>query len=292
LLAEGKQIVTAITRADSEGSVPASVVAKKVDYSSHSSLVEALKGQDALIITLSVMAPRDQQSKLIEAAAEAGVPWIMPNEWGSDTAHPVLLRNPTNAGKTAAYSQIEKLGKSNYIAFVNNQWWEWSLGGGYYGIDIPNRKAKLWDDGTAKTVTTTWPRVGEAVAKLLALPVSGGSQCLNDFKNKHVYASSFYLSQREMLDAVQRSTGTTDQDWEITNEPAVAAYENALEEFKKGNYGSVQTIIYAGNFVPGGGNDYVNTKDTLNKLLNLPQEDLDEATKRAVEYSREHKAMH
>lgn len=291
MVAEGKQTVTALTRADSKGSVPAGVLSKQVDYSSHSSLVEALKGQEALIITMAVMAPRDQQSKLVEAAAEAGVSWILPNEWGSDTSHPTILQNPVNAGKTAMYSQIEKHGM-NWIAFVNNQWWEWSLGGGYYGIDIPNRKVKFWDDGTATTVTTTWPRVGEGVAKLLALPISGSSPCLNDFKNQHAYVSSFYLSQREMLDAVQRETSTTDKDWEIAKEPVVAAYDQAREDFKNGNFRAAQTIIYAGNFIPNGGNDYIHTKETLNKLLSLPQEDLQEAAKRAVQYSKEHKPVY
>lgn len=292
LIKEGKHNITAITRADNSNNLPTGVFAKKVDYSVQSSLVDALKGQDVLIITMAVMAPRETQSKLIEAAAEAGVPWVMPNEWGSDTIHPAFLQKRHNAGKLQAIEQIEKLGKSNWIGLVCNQWWEWSLGGAYYGIDTENRKAKFYDDGKAKTTTTTWPRVGYAVAKLLSLPVSGSSPSLQDFKNKHVYVSSFYLSQREMLDAVQRNTGTTDRDWEITSEPAVPALNNALEELDKGNFLAMPVVVYAGNFVPNGGNDFVLTKQTLNKLLGFPEEDLDEATKRAIEYSKVHKPIH
>lgn len=291
MIAEGNHIVTAITRADNNTILPPDIATKRVDYSVQSSLVEALKGQDVLIITMAVMAPPDTQNKLIEAAAEAGVQWILPNEWGSDTTHPAILRNPITTARIKTHEYIEKLGKSNWIGIVNNQWWEWSLGGGYYGIDITNQKAKFYDDGIAKTVTTTWKRVGFAVTKLLSLPIVG-ELSLQDFKNKNVYISSFYLSQREMLDAVQRNTGTTDDDWEITSESVEQVIEKAYEEFKRGDFRALVKMIYGGNFIPNGGNDYILTKETLNKKLGFLDEDLDEATKRAIEYSKVHKSIH
>lgn len=55
---------------------------KSVDYNNHASLVEGLKGQDALIITMATTAPKDTQQKLVAAAKDAGVQWIVPNEWG------------------------------------------------------------------------------------------------------------------------------------------------------------------------------------------------------------------
>lgn len=250
-----------------------------------------MKGQDILIITMAIAAPRDQQNKLIEAAAEANVSWILPNEWGSDTAHPAIQRNPTVARKLSVPKDIEKLGKSNWIGVVNNQWYEWSVGVGSlgYGIDVPNKKAQFYDDGNMKTVTTTWPRVGEAVAKLISLPVSGASPSLNDFKNQRVYISSFFLSQREMLDAAQRSTGTTDKDWEITKVSPEAIYEKGVEEIKRGNFQAASTVIYAGNFIPNGGNDYIHHKRTLNQIFGLTEEDLDKATKDAIEFSKDFK---
>jgi len=85
LLKTGQHTVTAITRADSQSKLPEGVKVKKVDYSDPSSLVEALKGQDALVITLSGYTPPDTQSKLIQAASDAGVSWVLPNEWSPDT---------------------------------------------------------------------------------------------------------------------------------------------------------------------------------------------------------------
>lgn len=75
LLATGKHNVTAITRADSKSKLPDGVKVVTVDYEDPKTLVEALKGQDALVITLSVFAHKEQD-KLIQAAGEAGVHWL------------------------------------------------------------------------------------------------------------------------------------------------------------------------------------------------------------------------
>ena len=84
LLKTGKHTVTAITRADSKSQLPDGVRAAKVDYEDQNSLVDALKGQQALVITMNAMAVKTTVGKLIEAAATAGVEWIMPNEYAPD----------------------------------------------------------------------------------------------------------------------------------------------------------------------------------------------------------------
>lgn len=65
----------------------------RVDYSRPETLVTALRGHDALVITLSGFSPKDTEQKLIEAAGEAGVEWILPNEWAPDTANEALVRD-------------------------------------------------------------------------------------------------------------------------------------------------------------------------------------------------------
>lgn len=54
LIEQGKHQITAITRASSNAVIPAGVHStKKVDYDSPSSLVDALRGRDALIVTMA-----------------------------------------------------------------------------------------------------------------------------------------------------------------------------------------------------------------------------------------------
>ena len=93
LLKTGKHTVTAISRADSTSKLPEGVITKKVDYSKPETLVDALRGQDALVVTLSGFTPQETVDTILNAAGEAGVPWILPNEWSPDTANEDLVKD-------------------------------------------------------------------------------------------------------------------------------------------------------------------------------------------------------
>ena len=93
LLKTGKHTVTAITRAGGQSNLPEGLNAKEVDYSKPETLVEALKDQDALVITLSGYAPKDTETQLVRAAGAAGVPWILPNDWSPDSTNEALLKD-------------------------------------------------------------------------------------------------------------------------------------------------------------------------------------------------------
>lgn len=93
LLTTGKHTITALTRIDSKSKLPEGVISKVIDYEKPETLVDALKGQDALVITLSGFTPKEVQIKLIEAAGAAGVSWILPNEWSPDTANEALVKD-------------------------------------------------------------------------------------------------------------------------------------------------------------------------------------------------------
>ncbi|KAK9234763.1 hypothetical protein V1525DRAFT_391124 [Lipomyces kononenkoae] len=81
----GKHTVTALTRAGGQSKLPEGLQPVYVNYDDEVSLVSALEGQEFLIITLSVMAPPDTQSKLVQAAATGGIKYVMPNTSGVST---------------------------------------------------------------------------------------------------------------------------------------------------------------------------------------------------------------
>lgn len=91
-LKTGKHAITALTRADSKSQLSEGVTVKHIDYDQPTTIVDALRGQDALVITLSGAAG-DAQEKLIRAAAAAQVPWILPNEWSPDSANEELVKD-------------------------------------------------------------------------------------------------------------------------------------------------------------------------------------------------------
>ncbi|KAL9095445.1 MAG: hypothetical protein Q9165_002316 [Trypethelium subeluteriae] len=292
LVKAGKFKVTAITRADSSSQLPPHVETKKVDYNDQSSLVSALQGQDALVITLGVMA-LDAEPKLVDAAAAAGVPWILPNVWSPDMDNESLSKETLVGDKIQATKQhILKLGKSNFISVSTGFWYEYSLAiPAAYGFDFKDKTVTLFDEGTTKIQTSTWPQVGRAVASILSLKIapdgaSDNSPNLEQYKNKYIYTNSFTISQRDILDSVLRVTKTQESDWKIEKEPSHQRYAAGMQALQTGDPTAFAKILYSRVFFPDGSGNIEDTKGLANGLLNLPKENLDEYTEVAIERSK------
>ncbi|KAJ5483716.1 hypothetical protein N7530_002962 [Penicillium desertorum] len=157
LLKTGRHAVTALTRADSRSKLPDGVIVKPIDYNKPETIVEGLKGQDALVIALSELAPYGVDLALIQAADDAGVPWISPNEWAPDTANEELVKDVVVFQSMGPVRKaISDLGKSSYIAVSTGFWYEWSLAiPSAFGIDFAKRAMTLFDEGEAKISTST-----------------------------------------------------------------------------------------------------------------------------------------
>lgn len=274
-----------MTRAGSQRTLPAGVKIAEVNYDDEASLVSAFQGQQFLVITLSVRAPPDTHSKLVKAAAKADVPYVMPNIYGLDKENKLLAEESLiGATYVKHIAELESLGAS-YIAMTCGFWYEWSLALGepWFGFDIKERKVTFFDDGNTRTNVSTWQQCGRALAALLSLPESGASPAISQWKNQTLYIASFRVSQRDMLDSLHRVTGTTDKDWKITYEPTSQRYKNGIDEMQKGAMTGFAKAMYSRSFFPNGDGDYESSRGLANDLIGLPKENLDEATKRAVE---------
>ncbi|KAK9249031.1 hypothetical protein V1506DRAFT_550960 [Lipomyces tetrasporus] len=164
-----------------------------------------------LIITMSVAAPSDNISKLVRAAAKAGVPYVLPNWFGHDAANSTLI-----------CTEIESLGISSYLLLVCNFWYEFSLGGRPDGFDFKKRSFVLFDDGNTDRSPT-----------------------LSQFRDGSIYISSFRLSQRDMFESVKRGTGTTDADWTITHESAEQCWKDGQAALQQGNMNAFTKMLYS-----------------------------------------------
>lgn len=160
LINTGKHRVTAITRPDSTGKLPEGIHdVKHVNYDSRTSIADALEGQDVLIITMSRTAPSESQKRLVDAAVEAGVKWILPNDWGVDPLHPSLGRKFAITGHLLdMHDYIEKVGagKTHWIGATCGFWYEFSLAGteARYGFDFEKKEVTLYDEGEVKVCRT------------------------------------------------------------------------------------------------------------------------------------------
>lgn len=292
MLDQGTFDITAIQRPSSSSALPSSVKVLQADYSGDddSQLVKALRGQQALIVTMAVTAPRDTVPKISRAAAKAGVSFVFPNWTGHDDASDSLCKDSYLAPmRDAVQAEFKTFTDTAYIFLVCNFWYEFSLGGGpdRYGFDFPKRTFTWFDDGDVKINTTTWPQCGRAIANALSLPIlpadaTDASPTVSQFANRSIYISSFLVSQRDMFDSVKHVTGTTDADWTITRESSRQRWGEGTAELQKGNFGAFTKMLYSRMFFPTGEADYESRRGTDNQLLGLPKEDLNEWTEIAI----------
>jgi tryptophan synthase beta chain len=292
LLKTGKHTVTALTRKDSSNGLPGGVLIARVDYDYEATIVDALKGQQFLIITMAPTAPRDTHSKLVRAAAKAGVPYIMPNGYAGDIDN-IKLGEDTLLGPVAKANrdEIERLGMQ-WITVCCGFWYDYSLAGGEarFGFDFDKRSLTIYDDGSTKISTSTLSQVGRAVAKVLSLnelpqDESDKSLTLSTFLNKGLYLKSFVVSQNDMFESVKRVTGTIDADWTITHEDTKKRYEDGLALVKGGNMAGFSKLLYARAFYPDDTSDF--SAKAQNELLGLPEESLDESTQVGIDMVKE-----
>jgi saccharopine dehydrogenase-like NADP-dependent oxidoreductase len=119
LLRTGKHTVTAITREGSTSKLPNGVKIARVNYDDEASLISALQGQQFLVITLAAQGPADTHSKLVAAAAKAGIPYVMPNNYGSDVENRKLCEeNLYGMGCIQRNAEIEATGVCSWINMV------------------------------------------------------------------------------------------------------------------------------------------------------------------------------
>ena len=292
LLASGKHTVTAITRKGSTNTMPSGVKVAEIDYDQPETIVKALQGQQALIITMKT-GQIEASKKLVAAAAEANVPWVVPNEYGPDlVASPDMGRESGLLPAVAAIREtVQAHGKSAFVGLACGFWYEYSVANmpECYGFDFKTKTATFLDDGLTKMNTSTWEQCGRAMAGLFSLPQypedsDDKSVTISRWTNDSVHVDSFFLSQRDMLDSILRVTGDKESDWTIKYQPAQERWQEGTEMMKEGGakfgQGYVQKM-YSRVFYKDGSGDFSDKLD--NERLGLPKEDLDEATKRAME---------
>ncbi|KAK7747478.1 hypothetical protein SLS53_001733 [Cytospora paraplurivora] len=294
LLKTGKHSVKALTRQGSTNKLPEGVNTVSVNYDDEQSLVTALQGQQALIITMSATAPPDTQSKLIRAAAEAKVPYVFPNAWGHDIGNEELQKDTLFSQFAEARKEIESLGTSKWTAVACGFWYEFSLGGtaDRYGFEfgLDNRSVVFFDDGNAKINTSTWRQVGRGVAAFLSLRLlpedeNDTASAIENWANRILYISSFLVSQKDMFESVKRVTGTTDAEWKITYEDSEERYKRSVQDLHNGDWNGFVRLLYTRVFYSNGDGNYETRKGLANESLGLPKEDLDEATREAIRLS-------
>jgi uncharacterized protein YbjT (DUF2867 family) len=279
LLKTSIHTITVISRIDSNATFPSGVHVKKGDYKDHDFLVSALKGQDVLIMQLNMLpGAMEAQVPLIEAAAEAGVRWVLPTEFGSDIYSRIATDFPMTGLKKKYRTLIEEKGM-NWVAIVNNPWFDWSMKNNMWSVDALNKKATLYNVGDAKFNTTTLGQVGRGVAALLSL----SDEKLDTFKNCPLYLRSFLINQRDILDSAIYATGTKESDWEIKTQEPEEAIKASREAVAAGNPMAFVGEFYTAHMQEGRGGNYEEKAAKDAEVLGLKEENLVDVMKVIVQ---------
>lgn len=275
LLSKGVHTITAIQRSESTSDFPPTIIVKRGSFTDESFLVSALSGQDVLIIIVPI--PNMNVGELfIHAAAKAGVPYILPTEFGVDTPE-MENEHSMMAPKLARRRLIEELGVSSWIAVIVNFWLDTNIQSGLWGFDIKGRKAEIIKGADAKISTTTLSRSGEGIAVLLSLTEAE----LARYKDQSYYYSSFVLSQRDIFEAIKRATGTESIDWDITEKDAAHVIRELDLKIQEGDGYAEWYRLFVMFFQGMQGSNFEDKIVDLREY-GLRSENLDEVIKKAI----------
>lgn len=280
-LLNAKFEVSILSRDPTKTTSPASVNVIKTDYS-HDSIVEALKGQDAVVSTITTFSV-DEQKSIIDAAIEAGVRRFIPSEFGVDTSSPTLGEYvPPVKAKTATvgYLKTKEHTGLTWTGVIVGAFFDWCFGvPGLLGINVPGHSATIFDGGDIAFEATNLAQIGRTVAAVLA------PEHLSDTANRYVYVNSFTITQNQMVKAFEAASG---KQFTLTQMSADAFMQGAQEKMRAdpehgetwetGARESILLIMI--NYLKCC--EYSKTKGLWNEKLGLPKESLEDTIKEAL----------
>lgn len=282
LLAQGVHTITAIQRREASSLFPPEVAVRLGDLEDEAFIIEVLKGQDVMIL-MPPLSHLGLQKGFVRAAAKAGVPYVLPSEFGPDPfAHQLVEENVLLQDKKAIRDLVDELGISSWVSITVGPWLDSGLALGLWGIDLRARKATIWRGADSKVNTATVQHTAEAVAAVLSLPEAE----LAKYRNNAVYTPSWRLTQREILDAVLRATGTSDVDWDVMQHDIKDVVKEYEAKMKAGDMAGYFAKFFVTHFLEGHGGDFehkvVPAKVQRLEQLGLQKEDIEQVIKAVV----------
>lgn len=271
-LLEERFLVTGLTRQSSKTTLPAGVRHVKTDYS-EASLLDAFKGQDAIVSTISPEG-LPTQKLIIDAAIAAGVKVFLPSEYGVDTSirsSPDVVPALGPKIETVDYLKSQQ-DKISWTVLITGSLFDWGLKiPSFGGWNIPARTVTIYDGGNIPYEATNLDQVGKAIAASLK-----NSELS---KNQYVYVNSFTITQNEVLKAVEKATG---EKFTVSQSTAEELWQDGAAKLKGGQKFGVLAMIASVFYGKGGLANYSVTRGLWNEKLDLPQENLDECLKKYV----------
>ena len=265
--------VSVLSRKESTATFPDGVKVFKADYKDFAEVKAAMEGQDAVISNVGGHAAGDQQI-FVDAALATGVKRFFPSEYGPYTRDPRMLElQPYSTPyKKALVDYLRtKENQISWTALITGGFFEWGMGNGFFGFDLPNKTATLTDDGVSAWASTTMGTIAGAIKASL--------DHADETKNQYVFVSSFHHTQREILDIIEKVDG---KNWNVVHVRSEDLLANGKRRVQSGDFAGIMDLTRG---VATGKLGLVDLRPhgLWNEKLGLPEEDLEAALKRIVE---------
>ncbi|KAI8219130.1 hypothetical protein K4K55_012339 [Colletotrichum sp. SAR 10_96] len=235
--------VTVLGRSESakEG-LPSGVKFATVDYSSVDDLAAALRGQDAVVSTVSKGGLLTQNT-VIDASIKAGVKRYIPSDWGTFTTDPKAQRELVPVlgpmlDVQRYLAEKARTGEIEHTIFSVGAFLDF-LTTVPVAFDYASKTVELWDGGRHRLSTTSVSSIGKAVAGALKNP--GAT------KNRNIKVHELVVTQRQLYELAKKYSppGTEWKEIELEGEAAFAEALNGVKEDPY-NEGKIMGAIKAG----------------------------------------------
>jgi hypothetical protein len=150
------------------------------------------------------------------------------------------------------------------------------LQNGFLGFNLESRTALIYGSGETKISYTSISAAGEAILGALQNPSAT--------TNKYLYIASTTASQNYILASLEKATSKT---WTVNKANTAEARKEGAEKLAQGDFSGIvpllQGLMYGGDTE----GDFEKTPGGLaNKILGVPQENLDDLVRGTVQGKR------
>lgn len=264
-----------ISRASSKSKLPesrAKIISVSDTYPVEE-LIEAFRGKDVIvnaITSLSVL----QQHNIIDAAVAAGVKRYVPSEFGLNNLDPrAQALSPVfkEKGEVQQYLKDQESTGLTWTSFACGMWLKWSVEHSFLGINYPERKFRVWDDGNGHFSCTTIEDTANAVVAALKKPAETSNQLLR--------ISNFPTTQNQLFAAIEELSGKQfEREYVNTDEIVADAHKRLAQGDRSAAYATIET-----GFVTGRYSGHLEAEGPLaNELLDVPKRELRDVVKAAL----------
>ncbi|KAK5634793.1 hypothetical protein RRF57_010506 [Xylaria bambusicola] len=205
-------------------------------------LTSAFKGQDLIINCITTLSVKDQY-RMIDAAIAAGVRRYVASEYGLNNMNPkaqALSNVFADKGKIQSYLRAKADdGQIEWMSISCGIWLKWGMAHDFLGMHVRERRFVFWDDGEGLFSCTTEENTVAGLISALKVP--------EETKNKNLFLSDFAITQRQLLDAIERIQSIKYRTETIDSEKLIAEKKEAE---KQGDESAILALVETG-FVTG-----------------------------------------